>query len=283
MMSHKASRKPAVNAGNQQQKRPEANSGNLQQRGPAENSGNQQQEGSLMKLLERVLSGFTYDLSKINCDTIKRLWTVLLSVRGEYDDSKKREVYLEKQLDVATTDTDIQSIRSELEKSKKRTKLLEKQLDIAGNNWFFSETAFQVHESLKSKGLIHFAYFQRIGCLFDEQYTNPLLGLWLLRHIIQTTTHQIDRDWATCFLSLAILRGNCISYNTAESDTRDKRIQKFSDPRNANKIMRDVECQEVRNIYECYRKEFLSKHEFEKYSKKALIYIRKHSIQREYE
>lgn len=277
----KASIIQAVNTGNLQQEGPEANSENLQQGGPAVNAGNQQQRDSRMKLLERVLSGFTCDLSKINCDTIKRLWTVLLSVRGEYDDSTKRKTSLKKQLDVATTDTDIESILSELKKLKEMRKHLKKQLDIAGNNWFFSETAFQVQKSLKSKELIHYAYFQRIGCLFDEQYANSLLGLWLLRHIIQTTTHQIDRDWATCFLSLAILRGNCISYDTAESDTREKRVKNFSDPRNADKFMSDVECQQVRNIYEYYRKEFLSKHEFDKYSKKARTYIRNHHTERE--
>jgi hypothetical protein len=282
MSYNKASKSgPETNSGNQKQGGPEANSGNRQQGGPAENSGNQQQRDSLLSLLSRVLSGFTYDLSKINSDTIKRLWTVLLLVRGEYDDSKKRKTSLKKQLDVATTDTDIQLILSELKKLKEMRKHLKKQLDIAGNNWFSSETAFQVHESLKSKELIHFAYFQRIGCLFDEQYMNPLLGLWLLRHIIQTTTHQIDRDWATCFLSLAILRGNCISYDTSESDTRDKRIQNFSDPRNADKFMSDVECQQVRNSYEYYRKEFLSKHELDKYSKKARTYIDNHPTERE--
>ena len=270
MMSYrKASRRPAVNAGNQKQGGPEAN------------SGNQTHRYSLRSLLSRVLSGFTFDLSKIDIDTIGRLWIGLLSVRGTYDDSEKRTASLEQQLDVATTD--IQLICSELEKSKQMKKRLEKELDIAGNNYFSSETAFRVDEFLKSKELIDFACFQKIGCLFDEQYLNPLLGLWLLRHIIQTTTHQVDRDWATCFLSLAILRGNCISYDTAKSDTRDKRIKNFSDPRNADKFMRDVECQEVRNIYEDYRKEFLSKHGLDKYSKKALIYIRKHSIQREYE
>ncbi len=272
MMSHrKASRRPAVNAGNQKQGGPEANSGNQKQGYP------------LLSLLSRVLSGFTCNLSEIDIDTIAKLWIELLSVRGEYDDSKKRRAYLKQQLDVATTATDIQSIRSELEKSKQMKKRLEKQLDIAGNNYFSSETAFRVHEFLKSKESIDFACFQKIGCLFDEQYTNPLLGLWLLRHIIQTTTHQVDRDWATCFLSLAILRGNCISYDTAESDTKEKRIKYFSDPRNADKFMRDGECQEVRNIYEYYRKEFLSKHGLDKYSKKARTYIRKHSIQCEYE
>lgn len=267
-MSHnKASRIPAENSGNQQQE------------GPEENSGNLQQGGSLMNLLNRVLSGFHFDLSKIDIDTIGRLWIELLSVRGEWDDSKKRKKSLKKQLDVATTDTEL--IRSELKKSKQMTERLEKQLDTAGNKWFSTETAFRVHDFLKFIHLIPFAYFQNIGCLFDEQYTNPLLGLWLLRHIIQTTTHQIDREWATCFLSLATLQGNCISYDTAESDTRDNRIKNFSDPRNADKFMSDVECPQVRNFYEYHRKEFLSKHEFEKYSKKARSYIRKHRIQRE--
>lgn len=262
-----ASRNPAVNSGNRQQGGPEANSGNQQQKEP------------LLRLLSRVLSGLTIDLSKIRDDTIARLWIELISVRGEFDDSQKRIRSLEEQLGVATTD--IQSIRSELEKSKQKMKSLEKELDTAGNNWFSSETAFRVHESLKSKELIDFAYFQQIGCLFDEQYTNPLLALWLLMHIVQTTTHQIDRDWATCFLSLAILRGNCISYDTAESDTRKNRVKNFSDPRNADKFMSDVECQEVRGFYEYYRNKFLSELELDAYSKKARSYIRKHSIPRE--
>ena len=280
MMSYNnASRRPAVNAGNQQQGGPAVNAGNQQQGGPAVNAGNLQQGDSLLNLLSRVLLGFTVDLSKINIDTMARLWIELSSARGEWDDSKKRKASLEQQLDVETTD--IQLIRSELEKSKQMKKRLEKQLDIAGNNWFSSETAFRVDEFLKYKRVIPFKRFQEIGCLFDEQYMNPLLGLWLLRHIIQTTTHQVDRDWATCFLSLAILRGNCISYDTAKSDTKEKRIKNFSDPRNADKFMRDVECQEVRNIYEYYRKEFLSKHGFDKYSKKAQTYIRKHPTERE--
>lgn len=267
MSYNEASRRPAVNAGNQQQG------------GPAVNAGNQKQGDSLLNLVSRVLSRFAFDLSKIDIDTIGRLWIELLSVRGEWDYSKQRTASLKQQLDVATTDTEL--IRSELKKSKQMTECLEKQLDIAGNNWFSNETAFRVHEFLKSGGLIHFAYFQNIGCLFDDQYKNSLLGLWLLRHIIQTTTHQIDREWATCFLSLAILQGNCISYDTAENDTRVNRIKNYSDPRNANKFMCDVECQEVRNIYEYYRNKFLSEHKLEKYSKKARSYIRKHRIQRE--
>lgn len=267
MSYNEASRRPAVNAGNQQQG------------GPAVNAGNQKQGDSLLNLLSRVLSRFAFDLSKIDIDTIGRLWIELLSVRGEWDDSKKRKESLKKQLDVATTDTEL--ISSELKKSKQMTECLEKQLDIAGNNWFSNETAFRVHEFLKLREFIHFAYFQNIGCLFDEQYTNSLLGLWLLRHIIQTTTHQIDREWATCFLSLATLQGNCISYDTAESDTRDNRIKNYSDPRNADKFMRNVECQQVRNFYEYHRKEFLSKHGLDKYSKKARTYIREHPTERE--
>lgn len=260
----------------------EANSGNQKQGGPEANSGNQTQRDSLLSLLYRVLSGFTCDLSKIDIDTIAKLWIELLSVREKWENSKKRTDSLEQQLGVATTATDIQLIRSELEKSKQMTERLEKKLDIAGIEWFSSQIAFRVCDLLKYKRPIPYKFFEEIVCLFDEQYTNPLLGLWLLRHIIQTTTHQIDRDWATCFLSLAILRGNCISYDTAESDSRDKRIQKFSDPQNANEIMRDVECQEVRNSYEYYRKEFLSKHGLEKYSEKALIYISNHPTEREY-
>ncbi len=274
-----ASRKPAVNSGNPQQGGPAENSGNQQQGEPSENSGNQQQGEPLLSFLSRVLSGFTVDLSSINSDTIAGLWTVLLSVRGEFDDSQKRIASLEKQLDVATTD--IKSIRSELKKSKQTKESLENELDTAGNKWFSTETAFRVNDFLKFIHLIPFAYFQRIGCLFDEQYTNPLFGLWLLRHIIQTTTRQIDRDWATCFLSLAILRGNCISYDTAESDTRENRIKNFSDPRNADKFMSDVECQEVRGFYEYYRTKFLSELPLDAYSKKARSYIRKHSIERE--
>jgi len=264
---------------NKASRRPEANSGNQKQGGPEANSGNQQQGDSRINLLSRVLSGFTFDLSKINIEEIGRLWIELLSVRGDWNDSKKRETSLEQQLEVATTD--IELIRSELKKSKKQKKCLENKLDIAGNNWFSSETTFRVHESLEYKSSIPFAYFQKIGCLFDDQYTNPLLGLWLLRYIIQTTTLQVDRDWATCFLSLAILQGNCISYETAESDTREKRVKNFSDPRNAGKFMRDVECQEVRDFYEYHRNKFLSKHELDKYSEKALKYIHKHRIPRE--
>jgi len=262
-----ASRNPAVNSGNRQQGGPEANSGNQQQKEP------------LLRLLSRVLSGFTVDLSKIRDDTIARLWIELISVRGEFDDSQKRIRFLEEQLGVATMD--IQSIRSELEKSKQKMKSLEKELDTAGNKWFSTETAFRVLELLNYNSMIPFAYFQQIGSLFDEQYTNPLLALWLLMHIVQTTTYQIDRDWAKCFLSLAILRGNCISYDTAESDTRKNRVKNFSDPRNADKFMSNVECQEVRGFYEYYRNKFLSELELDAYSKKALSYIRKHSIERE--
>ena len=275
----KASIIPAVNTGNLQQEGPEANSENLQQGGPEANSVNQQEESSLIKLLEPILSRFTYDLSIIHIDTIARLWTELLSVRVEWVDSNKRTAFLEEQLDVETTE--IELIHSKLNQSKQNTESLEKELDTAGNKWFSSETAFRVTEFLKFIHLIPLAYFQRIGCLFDEQYTNPLLGLWLLRYIIQTTTHQIDREWATCFLSLAILQGNCISYDTDDTNTREKRVKNFSDPRSANKVMTNVFCQEVRDSSEDYRKEFLSKHVLDKYSKQALKYIRKHRIQRE--
>ena len=203
----------------------------------------------------------------------------MINIHQQWSDSKNMTENLEKQLEAATSD--IQTIRSELKESKKRTEQLEKKLDKAATVLYSNETIFRVLELLNYNSMISFERFQDIGCLFDEQYKNPLLGLWLLRHIIQTTTHQIDRDCATCFLSLAILRGNCISYDTAESDTRKNRVKNFSDPRNADKFMTNVFCQEVRDSYEYYRTKFLSELPLDAYSKKARSYIRKHRIQRE--
>jgi hypothetical protein len=259
MMSHnKASIIPAVNTGNQQQE------------GPPENP--------RIQHLDRILSELSFNLCN-DIDTIARQRIEMINIRQKWIDSKIMTKNLKLQLNVATSD--IQTIRFELKESKKRTERLEKELDIAATVLYSSETSFRVLDLLKYDRMISFECFQEIGCLFDEQYENPLLGLWLLRHIIQTTTHQIDRDWATFFLSLAILQGNCISYDTDESDTRKNRVKNFSDPRNADKFMRNVVCQGVRDSYEYYRTKFLSELLLDAYSKKALSYVRKHSIPRE--
>ena len=257
---------------------PAENSGNLQQEGPEANSGNQKQEySSVIQLSNRVLSIFEIRLPP-TIEIIASRRTAMINIHQQWSDSKNMTENLENQLEAATSD--IQTIRSELKESKKRTEQLEKELDKAAIDLYSNETIFRVLELLNYRSVISFECFQEIGCLFDEQYENPLLGLWLLRHIIQTTTHQNNRDWATCFLSLAILQGNCISYDTDESDTRKNRVKNFSDPRNADKFMRNVVCQGVRDSYEYYRTKFLSELLLDAYSKKALSYIRKHSIPR---
>jgi hypothetical protein len=249
-------------------------SGNHQQGGPASDS-----ENPLIQHLDRTLLRFYLNLSDITSETVAHNYIEMLGIRDDWITFKKMTESLEQQLDVATSD--IQSIRSELKELKKRRELLEKELDKAATVLFSSETVIRVVDLLKYDRMISFERFQDIGCLLDEQYKHPLLALWLLRHIIQTTTHQIDRDWATCFLSLAILRGNCISYDTAESDTRENRVKNVSDPRNADKFMRNVVCQGVRDSYEYYRTKFLSEFPLDSYSKKARIYIEQHSIERE--
>ena len=230
---------------------------------------------SLRQLLDRILSKYIF----VPREDIETLRIEMIDIREQWIESKSMTKNLKLQLDVATSD--IQTIRFELKESEKRTKQLEKKLDIAATDLYSNETIFRVFDWLKYGSMMSLKRFQDIGCLFDEQYKNPLLGLWLLRHIIQTTTHQIDRDCATCFLSLKILQGNCISYDTAESDTRENRVKNFSDPRNADKFMMNVSTQSVQDFYKYHRDKFLSEFPLDAYSKKARSYIRKHCIQRE--
>ncbi len=181
--------------------------------------------------------------------------------------------------DISSKRIDLEATNFEIDRIKKLLSKLQKEKNEAEKKLFFATIKCKIVDKCNFLVVIPLTLFHEITTLFSEPLNNPLLGISLLKHIIDNSTVEINREWAQCFLALAVLRGDVIAYDCREMKSSVYRIQNHSNPKLADECMIDVKTKCVRKFYKNNLRLFLLEFAPSAYSESAQRYIQEHKIQ----
>jgi hypothetical protein len=239
-------------------------------------------ENSLTNLLSTILADQTpidSDFSRLmDNNSSKRI--DVEAINFEIESSKKLLLELQKKSKTEKELFDLEATKFEINRIKKLLLELQKEKNKAERQLFFSNIEFEIVAKCNFHVVIPRMLFHDIISLFSEPQNNPLLAILLLKHIIDNSTVEINREWAQCFLALAVLRGDVITYDCREIKSTVYRIQNHSNPKLADECMIDIKTKCVRTFYKHNRQRLLLEFAPSAYSESAQRYIQEHKIQR---
>jgi len=207
-------------------------------------------ENPLTALLSNILAGqppIDSDVSS-SLDDISSKRIDFEAIKFKINRLKKLLLELQKKSKAEKELFALEETKFEIDRIEKLLLKLQKEKNEAERQLFSTIIKCKIGDKCNFPVVIPLTLFHEITSLFSEPQNNPLLAISLLKHIIDNSTVEINREWAQCFLALAVLRGDVIAYDCRKMKSPVYSIRNHSNPKLADECMIDVKTKCVRTF-----------------------------------